>query len=98
MSVVEAHVQCLIEIQDVVNTQVLMSVDLFNSYVLGNPWRTIVSNKDCAAEEVEASTRVAILAKDTTPVLLHCSSGVRRTGVFIAIDAVRGKMQKHKEA
>ncbi|KAH9912911.1 uncharacterized protein BXZ73DRAFT_107147 [Epithele typhae] len=60
--------------------------------------KTIVSNKDCAAEEVEASTRVAILAKDNTPVLLHCSSGVRRTSVFIAIDAVRGKMQKHKEA
>ncbi|KAH9918554.1 uncharacterized protein BXZ73DRAFT_105187 [Epithele typhae] len=60
--------------------------------------KTIVSYKDCAAEEVEASTRVAILAKDNTPVLLHCSSGVRRTSVFIAIDAVRGKMQKHKEA
>ncbi|KAH9912916.1 uncharacterized protein BXZ73DRAFT_82091 [Epithele typhae] len=42
--------------------------------------KTIVSNKDCAAEEVEASTRVAILVKDNTPVLLHCSSGVRRTG------------------
>ncbi|KAH9918547.1 uncharacterized protein BXZ73DRAFT_105182 [Epithele typhae] len=31
-------------------------------------------------------------SKDSTPVHLHCSAGSRRTGGFIAIDALRGKI------
>ncbi|KAH9936749.1 uncharacterized protein BXZ73DRAFT_100170 [Epithele typhae] len=59
--------------------------------------KTIVSNKDCIAEEVEATTGVAMLAKDDTPVHHHHSTGLRRSGVFIVIDAVHHKMQKRKE-
>ncbi|KAH9936742.1 uncharacterized protein BXZ73DRAFT_100162 [Epithele typhae] len=54
--------------------------------------KTIVLNKDCAAEEVEATT-----GKDDTPVHRRHSAGLRRSGVFIAIGAVRRKMQKRKE-
>ncbi|KAH9920557.1 uncharacterized protein BXZ73DRAFT_104682 [Epithele typhae] len=62
--------------------------------------KTIVTNKDNAADEVDASTGVAMLAKDNAPVLLHCSAGVGRTGGFIAVDAVldgvRREMRKRK--
>ncbi|KAH9918544.1 uncharacterized protein BXZ73DRAFT_105179 [Epithele typhae] len=59
--------------------------------------KTVVSNKHCAAEEVEATTGVAMLAKDGTPVHHHYSAGIRRSGVFIAVDTGRRKMQKREE-
>ncbi|KAH9910752.1 uncharacterized protein BXZ73DRAFT_108559 [Epithele typhae] len=85
-----------------------MSVDLFSVFALPQVYNgddtasnhavySIVASPVAAAEEVVASTGVAILAKANTPVHLHRAAGVRRSGRFIAIDAVRHQMYKTKE-